>query len=81
MENFYKITKEQADLIGKITYAKNQMFDPYCGETEDGYYLVSETMYQMLKDRSEFTKVDFTKQTKLEKSLITLKTINIQNDK
>lgn len=73
MENFYKISKEQADLLGKIEYAKNQMFDPYCGETKDHHYLVSEEMYLMLKERTEFSKVDFKKKTKIKKSDIELK--------
>jgi hypothetical protein len=73
MEKYYKITKEQADLLGKIMYAKNQMFDPYCGETKDHNYLVSEEMYLTLKERTEFSKVDFTKKSKINKSDIELK--------
>lgn len=29
MENFYKITKAEAELIGKFEYAPNQIFDPF----------------------------------------------------
>lgn len=61
--NYYKITKEQADLIGKIMYAEDRMFDPYVGEQKDGTYIVSEEMYQIMKDHTDFKKVDFSKKT------------------
>lgn len=77
MENFYKITKEQAELIGKIQYGKWEMFDPFVGDQKDGYYLVDEKMYLLLKERPEFQKIDFTKQAKLEKSSIDLKTVSL----
>ena len=35
MENFYKITKEQAELIGKIQYGKWEMFDPFVGDQKE----------------------------------------------
>ena len=59
MENFYKITKAEAELIGKFEYAPNQICDPFCGEQMDGNYLVSEAVYKLLKDRAEFKKVNF----------------------
>lgn len=67
MEKYYKITKEQAALIGKFEYATNQAIDPFVGEQKDGNYLVSEFMYELLKERSEIKKVDFTKCEKITK--------------
>ena len=73
MENYYKITKEQAYLMGKLSYEKNKEFNPYVGEQKDGSFLVSERMYILLKERSEFKKIDFTKQIVLSKAAIDLK--------
>ena len=73
MDNFYKITKEEADLIGRIMYSQCQMFDPYCGETEDGFYLIEDSVYELLKDREEFKKIDFLSKTKINKEDIQLK--------
>lgn len=56
---FYKISKAQAQTLGKFEYAKNQMFDPFAGEQSDGYYLVSETMYEALKNSAAFKKLDW----------------------
>lgn len=61
MEKFYKITKDQADLIGRFEYAQNKVIDPFVGEQNDGTYLVSEYMYELLKERDEIKKVDFSK--------------------
>ena len=63
MENFYKITKAQASLLGKIDYAKNERFDPFVNEQKDGTYLVSEKMVLLLKET--LSKVDFTKRPKI----------------
>jgi hypothetical protein len=65
MENFYKITKAQADLLGRFEYQKNFAFDPYCSEQKDGTFLVSEEMYLKLKENSIIKKIDFTKVTKI----------------
>lgn len=67
MENFYKITKAQADLIGKFTFAPHQIVEPHVGEQKDGLFLISERVYEMLKKRDEFKKVDFSKFTKVPK--------------
>lgn len=68
MENFYKITKAKADLLGRFEYEKNHRFDPYCSEQKDGTYLVSETMYLKLKDSAKLQPVDFTKCVKIEET-------------
>lgn len=77
MELFYKITKAQADLIGKFEYAPNQAFDPYCSEQKDGTYLISETMYLLLKTNGQFQKVDFTTQVKIDETKIDTKPVII----
>lgn len=68
MENYYKITKAQADLIGKFNYSSFEAVDPYVGEQKDGSYLVSETIYNLLKDRAEIKKIDFTKLVKIDET-------------
>lgn len=73
MERFYKITKEQSNLIGRFDYDPNKQIDPYVGEQKDGTYLVSEFMYELLKDRTEINKVDFTKCEKITKEQIDIK--------
>ena len=66
MEKYYKITKDQANLLTRFSYAPNQDFDPFVGEQVDGSYLVSEKVYELLKNREEFQKVDFSVKTKIE---------------
>ena len=70
MAKYYKITKDQAALIGKIMYAENRQFDPFVNEQTDGTYLVSDDMYNLLKERDEIKKVDFTKRPLIEKKSI-----------
>jgi hypothetical protein len=68
--SFYKITKAQAELIGKFDFGKNQKFDPFVGEQKDGSFLVSEKMYTMLKEHGALKKVDFkTRPTVLKQQL------------
>lgn len=64
MEQYYKISKAEADLLGRFEYAPNQAFDPYCSEQTDGKYVVSETMYNILKAHPKFAGVDFEAKTK-----------------
>ncbi len=77
METFYKISKENAELIGRFMYDQHKMFDPFVNEQKDGTYLVSSDMYELLKQRAEIIKVDFTKLALIDKlaidSKITLK--------
>jgi len=61
MESFYKISPGQATLISKFIYSPNQMIDPFVGEQKDGLLLVRKSMYELLKDRAEFKKIDWTK--------------------
>lgn len=61
MENYYKITPAQAALIGRFNYSSFEAVDPFVGEQKDGSYLVSEKIYNLLKERVEIKKVDFTK--------------------
>ena len=65
MENYYKITKAEADLLGRFEYEKNHAFDPYCSEQKDGTYLVSEKMYLILKDNDKFKLVNIKSKEKI----------------
>ena len=77
MENFYKITKAEADLIGKFEYAPNQAVDPFCGEQVDGNYLISEKMYLILKDHPKLQNVDFSKKQLVGKDFLNTKPTEI----
>jgi len=59
MEKYYKITAEEAALIGKFEYAPNQVIDPFVGEQKDGTYLVSEKMYLILQHHPKIEAIDF----------------------
>lgn len=78
MESFYKITKEQADMLGKFLFAPNQGFDPYCSQQKDGTFLVSEKMYLKLKELSQLKKIDFTKLSLIEKAQLETKPFDIK---
>ena len=77
MERFYKITKAEAALIGKFEYAPNQAIDPFVGEQVDGSYLISGTMYNLLKDRAEIKQIDFSKKTPVAQDKLDTKTFKI----
>lgn len=61
MEKYYTITKEDAALITRFTYAPGQQVDPFVGEQKDGLVLVSEPMYKLLKNTPQFKKIDWNK--------------------
>jgi len=68
METYYKITAAQATSIGKFNYSSFEAIDPFVGEQKDGTFLVSETIYNLLKDRPEIQRVDFTGRPKIDET-------------
>lgn len=70
MENFYKITKAEADLLGRFEYERSKAFDPYCSEQKDGTYVVSETMYTILKNHPKFASVNFEAKVKVDETKV-----------
>ena len=46
--DYYKITKAEADLLTKFSYAKEEAFNPYCSEQKDGCFIVSDLMLKKL---------------------------------
>lgn len=72
MELVTKITKEEADLIGNFSYSDTN-FTPYCQETEDGHYIVVKNHYEMVKEKPEILRVDFT-----EKEWVDIETIEFK---
>ena len=70
MENYYKITKAEADLLGRFEYERGKAFDPYCSEQKDGTYIVSETMYLILKNNDNFKTVNFKSKTKVDETKV-----------
>lgn len=55
----YKITRQIAELIGRFEYAKNQWFDPFACEQEDGTFLVGKNVIQQLKDHPKVKLVNW----------------------
>lgn len=78
METFYKITKEQASIIGVINYAIGKQFNPFVGLQKDGTYLVSSEMYKLLKTRAAIKRVDFTKLEIIDTTKLNPETIEIK---
>lgn len=70
MSNFYHITKKQARDLGVINYAPGYAFDPFVGETKNGFYLVDEQMLNHVT-------IDTTKSKKQSKEQIELRTLNL----
>lgn len=62
---FYKITKDIADQLTRFIYAPSQAFDPYVGEQDDGAYLVSENMYEILKSHLKFKQINWSNLVKV----------------
>lgn len=75
MENYYIITKHQAKQLGRIDYAKGKRFDPFVGEQTNGFYVVSEELYNEIKTRPEFENVSFANTKKT--NTLNLRTNNI----
>ena len=80
MENFYYITKKQARDLGKITYGKNQVFDPFCGETSQGFYLISETMYNVIKSLPQAASINWSLSKFTSKENLQLRQLNMANN-
>lgn len=59
MENYYAITKHQANKIGRIDYDNGKRFDPFVGEQTSGFYIINEVIYNEIKTRPEFEGVSF----------------------
>lgn len=55
---FYKITKQQAQLIGEFSHDEIN-FSPFVREQADGTYLVAEDIYEALKDTDQFKQIDW----------------------
>ena len=56
---FYKITQEQADLLGEFSH-NNINFSPYVRQQKDDTFIVSQSIYELLKDTEQFKKIDWT---------------------
>ena len=65
MNYFFKISPKEADTMGSFLYELNKEFNPHVGEQKDGSFLVSEKMYELLKDREEFKRIDFSSKEKI----------------
>jgi hypothetical protein len=74
MSKFYQITKKQAKDIGVINYANGHAFDPFVGETVNGFYLVEEQVYNLVKDLCD---INVSRSKISERQNITLRTINL----
>lgn len=54
----YKITKQQAIVLGEFTYGEIN-FSPFVREQKDGTFIVAENIYEALKDTDQFKKIDW----------------------
>jgi hypothetical protein len=77
MESFFKISKTDANKIGRFEYENGCMFDPFCSEQVDGTYLVSVVLVSELADNENIKKVDFSKLTKINSSQINNKVVEL----
>lgn len=59
MENFYKISKTDANKVGRFEYENGKIFDPFCSEQVDGTYLVSVDLVNELSDNDNIKKIDW----------------------
>jgi hypothetical protein len=59
MTTFYKITKTQADSIGIFEFGNSEIFNPFCGEQNDGTYLVDVNLVERLQYNENIQKVDW----------------------
>lgn len=59
MEFFYKISKTQAEAIGKFEYQTNQFFDAMAAPQKDGTYLISASLAYDLQILKPFENFDF----------------------
>lgn len=78
MNTFYKISKEDANKIGRFEYAIGEMFDPFCGEQTDDTYLVSISLVEKLKDNENIMKIDWKTISQINDSQINNKTIELK---
>lgn len=77
MEYFYKISKTDANKVGKFEYGNGQVFDPFCSEQVDGTYLVSESMINLLVNNENIQKVDWTQLEMIDSNQINTKQVEI----
>jgi hypothetical protein len=78
MELVYKITKQEAALIGEFVYDGDIRFTPYCQETEDECYIITEQTYLLVQNRNEIKRVNFAVKQLVDIDTIIFKQINIQ---
>ena len=77
MESFYKISKTDANKVGKFEYDNGCIFDPFCSEQVDGAYLVSVDMVNLLVNNENILKVDWTNLTVIDSAQINTKQVEL----
>lgn len=77
MENYYKISKTDANKVGKFNYGNDEVFDPFCSEQVDGTYLVSESMVNLLVNNENMQKVDWNSLEMIDSSQINTKQVEL----
>lgn len=77
MGNFYKISKIDANKVGKFEYENGQMFYPFCSEQVDGTYLVSVDLVNLLVNNENIQKIDWTKLTVINSFQINTKQVEL----
>jgi hypothetical protein len=77
MENYYKISKTDANKVGKFEFGNGEMFDPFCSEQVDGTYLVSVDLVERLSENENIQKVDWKQLTIINQSQINTKQVEL----
>ena len=77
MENYYKISKTDANKVGIFNYGNAEIFNPFCSEQVDGTYLVSVDLVSQLSDNENIKKVDFSKLTIINETQINNKNVGL----
>ena len=65
---YYKITPQEADLIGSFVCPDGSVFEPKAGEQMDGSFIVGEDKYNDLIDTEQFLRINWNEKTLIEQT-------------
>ncbi len=77
MMTFYKISKTDANKVGRFEYVEGCIFDPFCSEQVDGTYLVSVDLVAELAENENIKKVNWNNLTVINSSQINSKIVEV----
>ena len=74
---FFKISKTDANKIGRFEFGNSEMFDPFCSEQVDGTYLVDVDLVWKLYDNENIQKVDWTQLEMIDSTEVNTKQVEL----